>query len=382
MAFSVTEVDQLFARAEEIADMQHQFTLSKGRLFADRALAQEHFGDLARAVLELVGARRSAESKFPAHWLADSDSAQQATPAAVAEVRVERLHQAGIAFIHDVTCSIGTEARAAISRGMSWLGSDLDAARLRMARYNLGAGAWLARADALAPVTSLRTGTAVVADPARRVEGRRITDPAKLNPPLPALIEACNGRELAVKCAPGIDYSQWEGLVSVVSLRGGVKEACLYSPGLSAGLRREAVVLGAHQERITDAEPEDVEVAPPDSFIVEPDGAVIRAGLVRHWAHRHGLSMLDKHIAFLTGPAIPAGYSGFAFKEAVPLKKLRGALKQRGVGAIEILVRGVDLNPDVLRTQLRLKGPNQAAVVIARVGGGATAYVCGPREWG
>ena len=40
-------------------------------------------------------------------------------------------------------------------------------------------------------------------------------------PPLPALLDAYAGRELAVKCAPGIDYSGWDGLVSVVSVDGG-----------------------------------------------------------------------------------------------------------------------------------------------------------------
>jgi len=70
-----------------------------------------------------------------------------------------------------------------------------------------------------------------------------------------------------------------------------------------------------------------VDVDKPRSFIVEPDGAVIRAGLVQQWAARHDLNMLDPHIAFLTGDALPPGYSGFPFIEAVPLKKLRPALQ-------------------------------------------------------
>ncbi len=38
-----------------------------------------------------------------------------------------------------------------------------------------------------------------------------------------------------MKCAPGLDFSQWPGLVSVASVNGNVKEACLYTPGLATG---------------------------------------------------------------------------------------------------------------------------------------------------
>ena len=389
MSFSVDEVRFLAAHAEEIAEVEPSLGLSRKTVFGDRALLEARFGDAARAALELASARKAGGEKFPAGWLVDADAAQQATPAAVSEVRAARLRSHGITFVHDVTCSIGTEAPAVRNAGMEWLGSDIDPVRLLMARHNLGPGAWLARADALQPVSTLG---AVVADPARRADGRRITDPAKLLPPLPSLVDTYAGRELAVKCAPGIDYSQWSGLVSVVSANGGVKEACLYTPGLSGGIRREAVVLrgsgaggeGLDCERINDSASDDVDVTGPGSYIIEPDGAVIRAGLVRHWAHRHGLTMLDEHIAFLTGPAVPPGHTGFPYLETVPVKKLRVALQAHDAGSVEILVRGVDIDPDRLRAKLKLKGPakNLRGVIIARVGSGAVAYICGPRERG
>ena len=39
---------------------------------------------------------------------------------------------------------------------LCWLGSDLSAARLRMARFNLGEDAWLARADARRAEAAIR----------------------------------------------------------------------------------------------------------------------------------------------------------------------------------------------------------------------------------
>ncbi|WP_165164320.1 THUMP-like domain-containing protein [Corynebacterium qintianiae] len=378
MSFNPDEVRFLAARADEIAAVTEDLELTKKSLFADHRVLADHFGEHARAVMELATARRLAAGKFSADWLTDVDAAQQATPALVASLRAERVKRCGAELVHDVTCSVGTEAPA--FAGLPWVGSDLDFSRLLMARHNLGPGAWLARADALAPVAP---GAVIIADPARRSGGRRITDPAKLHPPLPALLQAHAGSEMAVKCAPGIDYSEWNGLVSVVSVDGGVKEACLYTPGLAEGTSREAVVLRSDgfTETVASTDPDEAEVASPGAYIVEPDGAVVRAGLVRGWAARHGLWMLDEHIAFLTGSSIPAGYSGFPFIEAVPLRKLKAALAAHGAGPLEILVRGVDVDPDQLRAKLKQRGSRPMGVVIARVGDSAVAHICGAREW-
>ena len=376
MTFSVAEARFLAANADAISAVEPEIALTKKSVFADRAVLDQHFGDYARAVSALIAARRAAAGKFPALWLTDADAAQQATPARVAGVRAARIAAAGAQMVHDVTCSVGSEAPAFRQRGIAWMGSDLDMSRLIMARHNLGQEAWLAQADALRPVTS---DGVVVADPARRAGGRRITDPAQLLPPLPDLLDAQAGREMAVKCAPGIDYSGWDGLVSVVSVDGGVKEACLYTPGLAGGVRREAVVLRDGEERVTDLDDDTVDVTAPQRYIIDPDGAVVRAGLVRGWAARHGLSMLDEHIAYLTGEQIPAGYSGFPFLEAVPLRALKKVLASHGAGSVEILVRGVDVDPDQLRKKLKLRGKAQMAVVIARIGDQAVAHVCEPR---
>ncbi|AJE32952.1 hypothetical protein B842_05505 [Corynebacterium humireducens NBRC 106098 = DSM 45392] len=382
MAFTRTEVAFLATHADDIADATAGLPLTRASLLSDAAVLRERFGEYGRAVAELAQARRTAAAhgKFPAHWLTDLDAAQQATPQVVAAQRADRLRRAAgpDALVHDVTCSVGTEGASASAAGLRYLGSDLDGVRLAMARHNLGAGAWLVRADATVPVS--RGADVIVADPARRAGGRRITHPDQLLPPLPDLLAAWPGQELAVKCAPGLDFSDWEGLVSLVSVDGGVKEACLYTPGLAEGERREAVMIsGGEVDRITDASPDDVGAGEPGRYLIDPDGAVVRAGLVRHYARRERLWMLDERIAYLTGDRIPEGRSGFEIREIVPLKKLRTALGPQ-VGALEILVRGVDVDPDVLRKKLKLRGRESAAVVCTRIGTQGVAIVCGPRE--
>ena len=202
-------------------------------------------------------------------------------------------------------------------------------------------------------------------------------------PPLPDLLEAWAGHAMAVKCAPGLDFSGWDGLVSLVSVDGGVKEACLYTPDLADGETREAVVIRDGVDRVTDLlddAPGEQLAREPGEFIIDPDGAIVRAGLVRHYAVREGLWMLDERIAYLTGDRLPEGTSGFRFIEQVPLKKLKSALGGHGAGSVEILVRGVDVDPDQLRKKLALKGKKSMAVVITRIGTTGVALVCGPRE--
>ena len=381
MSFTPAEVAFLAAGTSRHPDL----TFSPRTQLADVSFLREAYGEHARAVAELLTARRSG--KFPGgedtDWLADSDSAQQATPPEVAAWRAAYLRSLGVESVLDVTCSIGTEGHALRAAGLGYVGSDLDFSRLLMARHNVP-GAQFLLADALRPAVDLHRA-AIIADPARRAGGRRITDPARLLPPLPGLLEAYAGRALAVKCAPGLDFSAWEGLVEVTSVDGAVKEACLYSPELSGGgigKRRAVMLCDGDADVVEDAgqTPEELPAAgEPGRFIIDPDGAVVRAGLVKHYAAREGLWQLDEHIAYLTGDRLPAGTSGFEVREAVPLKKLKSALAGHDCGVLEILVRGVDVDPDQLRKKLKLRGSQSLAVVIVRVGDTPMAYICGAR---
>jgi hypothetical protein len=135
---------------------------------------------------------------------------------------------------------------------------------------------------------------------------------------------------------------------------------------------------------LTDVEPDDCGVRPAGRWIVDPDGAVVRAGLVRHYAARHGLWQLDPDIAYLSGDRLPPGVRGFEVLEQLAFdeRRLRQALAARDCGALEILVRGVHVDPDALRRRLRPRGGDSLSVIITRIGSGpagrVTSYVCCP----
>jgi THUMP domain-like len=355
---------------------------------ADIAAARTRFGARAPVLVETTLLRRRAVEKLGelgpvADWLFTDEALQQATAAPVALHRARRLAAAD-KVVHDATCSIGTELAALRAWGVRVLGSDIDTVRLAMARHNVGPDVHLCRADALHPVTR---DTVVVVDPARRQGGRRRFSPDDYQPGLGALLDGYQGHELVVKCAPGIDFDQvtrlgFEGEIEVSSYRGSVREACLWSAGLAEpGVRRRASVLD-RGEQLTDAEPDDCPVAPVGRWIVDPDGAVVRARLVRHYGARHGLWQLDPDIAYLSGDALPPSVRGFEVLEQLDFdeRRLRHALAAADCGAVEILVRGVSVDPDALRRRLRLGGSRSLSVVITRIGTGpaarATAYVC------
>ncbi|MFE3541546.1 class I SAM-dependent methyltransferase [Nocardia sp. NPDC059177] len=388
-------------------------------------------GEHTAALIETVRLRRKAAAKLPGSdgWLFTDDALQQATPALVARHRAARL--AGRA-VHDVTCSIGAELAELVRTCPAVIGSDLDEVRLAIAAHNLGvepvmapvpglphglapgssagtasgppdpdtataaragdrpdalsgsvdhAGTIvLARADALTPTSR---DTVIIADPARRADGRRTYDPAKLQPPLPDLLDAYAGRDIAVKSAPGLDFDRlgWSGEIEVVSLDGAVREACLWSPGLTEpGVTRRATVLDSRggATTLTDADPDDIPERAPGTWIIDPDGAVVRAGLVRHYAAKHGLWQLDPQIAYLTGDTVPPGMRGFRIEDRLELreKTLRQELSRRDCGALEILVRGVDIDPDALRKKLKPRGRTPYTLVLTRIGRTGTAFLC------
>lgn len=360
-------------------------------LVADVAAVRDRYGDHSAALVETTRLRRKAAAKFAgldvSGWLFTDEALQQATTAVVARHRAQRL--AG-RWVHDATCSVGTELAALRHTAAFVLGSDIDDVRLAMARHNLGVDVPLCRADALRPVSR---DAVVVLDPARRAGGRRRFDPHAYLPPLDALAEVYRGRSTVVKCAPGIDFDAvgrigFDGEVEVVSAGAAVREACLWSPSLAeAGVRRRASVLDrgtAADEVITDAESDDCGGGPPGRWIVDPDGAVVRAGLVRQYGARHGLWQLDPDIAYLTGDRLPAGVRGFEIIDQLPLREkvLRQALSALDCGQLEILVRGVDVDPDALRRRLRPAGTMSLTVVIMRMGTGtgsrAAAFICRP----
>jgi hypothetical protein len=123
-----------------------------------------------------------------------------------------------------------------------------------------------------------------------------------------------------------------------------------------------------------------VPCAPPGAFLLDPNPAVTRAGLVEDLARRLGAWKLDPRIAFLAADAplrTPFGRS-LRVDASLPwnLKRLRALLRERRVGTVEVRKRGSAVDAAELTTRLRLRGDERATVVLTRVAGRPWTLVC------
>ena len=363
--------------------------LTAGSLLGDLGRLRRTAGERAAAVLETARLRRRGVEKFGAaagSWLLTETALQQGTPAAVARLRAERLAAAGVS-VHDLTCSVGADLATLATALRVCVGSDLDPVRVAMAHHNLIETGIAARVFVGDAVTRTSRGLLGYADPARRdATGRRRLGPSDLVPSVADLDRAHAARPPVLRMPPGIDYLELRrpGEVEIVSLDGDVREAVLWPAELAGPARRASVLRGRTlAESFTSDDAVEDDCGPADEYLVDPDGAVVRAGLVTAYAARHGLRRIDPHLAYLSGPAVPQGVRGFRVLDSAPLREatVAGWIRRDRVGAVEILQRGTPVVPDELRRRLRpaLRGgrtTEQASLVIARIGDSPIAYWC------
>jgi hypothetical protein len=364
--------------------------LTDASLLSDLTALRKQCGARAAAVVETVTLRRRAVPKLgqiAAGWLFTDEALQQATPARVARHRADRLSGIGV---HDLTCSIGADLVALVPLCAPALGSDLDAVRARMAAHNLAASGLAPGVLVADALTSVSRGLLPYADPARRAAGgRRITSVDTL-PSVADLDRVHSARPPVLRLPPGIDYEGLDrpGEVEIVSLDGGAREAVLW-PAELATVARRATVLSSGDVGfgLTSDDPDDIEggSAPAGvvgDWIIDPDAAVVRAHLVRHYAARHTLTQLDPHLAYLVGSRRPEGVRGFQVLDAAPysVATASGWIRRDGTGTVEIKQRGTPVIPDELRKRLRpaMTGDTTVAhtLVVARIGDRPWAFWC------
>jgi hypothetical protein len=375
-------------QAAEITPDQVRLLLSdEGRTAVARALgldltdrlraaeAMRPLGELGRLALDQALLKRRAVAKHPdgerLWWTAEALEQSSARP--VAEHRARRF---GDEPVLDLGCSVGGDLLPLAARGPA-VGVDLDLARLLLARENVP-GAAVVQADA----TTLAPRGLVFADPARRRGGSRRFDPAAWSPSLDAVL-SWPTRGLGVKVAPGIDYDALPASleVEVVSLEGDVKEAVLWGGALRDGVVRTATLLpsGAQLRSAGAVVPG---VRPPGRYLLEPDGAVIRAHLVAELVELVDGWLLDSTIAYVgAAAAVPTPYGRwYEVLETLPfsLKALRTRLRAYDAGPLVVKKRGTAVEPETLRKQLRLTGSREVTVVLTRQAGAQVALVVRP----
>ncbi|WP_285101073.1 class I SAM-dependent methyltransferase [Promicromonospora sp. MEB111] len=375
--------------------------------------------DLAAAVVTQSRLRARARAKFGDFadgMLFTADGLEQATRLVVAALHARRYLEAGVTTLADLTCGIGADSLAFAGTGLRVVATDLDECTAAIARWNLRhfPEAEVRHADGLTLDLRAEGIDAVYADPARRVRGggggrsSRIFDPRAYEPPLDSVWALRDSvPAVGIKVGPGIAHdglpddaeTQW------VSVNGDVVEAGLwFGPLAPDGPGRSALVLRTFTDddgkehtlsRTLRGDGTQPDVGGVGQYLYEPDGAVIRAGLVGEAAAELGGRLVDPTIAYVTTddpaalpPARPAEAAGaqapiatgYRVLDTMPfgLKRLKSYLRDRNVGRITIKKRGTAVVPEQLRKQLVLTGTEEATIVLTRVAGNQQVLLVEP----
>ena len=350
--------------------------------------------------------RRRAAAKFERadEMLFTRDGLEQATRRSVARWRAQRFVDAGVTEVWDLGCGIGADAMAFAEAGLRVVAVDADPETAAVAAHNLALvdGAGEARVG-LAEEQSPPPGAAVFLDPARRTARGRTWNVADFTPSWDfVLAQLASDRFVCVKLGPGVPKEIIpEGVQAAwVSESHDVVEASLWNrlphgpAAVVLGEGRETIVHRPAREpdagRPPDPGPTDggassdgaargLDVRPLGRYLIEPDGAVIRAGLFEEIAPAHDLWLLDSHIAYLSSdePLASPLATCFAVREVLDYDKktLRRWVAERGIGTLEIKKRGIDVDPAALRRELKPKGKASATLVLARTVAGTKAIV-------
>jgi SAM-dependent methyltransferase len=354
-------------------------------------LRAEYPAELVRDALAQHELRERARAKFSraGEMLFTRDGLEQASAEVVARHRASRY--AGLGRVADLCCGIGGDLVALAAHG-EVLGVDRDRVHLRMARANAevyGVAGQVSTLESDVREVDLTGMGAVFIDPARRSARRRLRT-GDSEPPLDWCLSLA-GRvgPVGIKAAPGLERdvvpAGWE--LEFVAVGRELKEAVAWSPALASAARRATILPAGHTLA---GSPDDagpgtgsggaVEVRAPGEFLLDPNPAVTRAGLVQQLARMTGTWKIDEQIAFLSADVSVSTPFARTLRviDSAPWdqKRLPARLRALDIGAVDIRRRGLAGDVTQLHRQLKLSGSRRATLVMTRAANRPWALLC------
>jgi hypothetical protein len=386
-------------------------------------LRREYPADLVAAATAQHELRLAARAKFSRamEMLFTRAGYEQSSSEPIARYRAARFGAAH--RVADLCCGIGGDLLA-LASGREVVAVDRDEVHTRLALHNAGVYEQAANVSAVvADVRDIRLGglDAVFIDPARRSGPGTAASGAphrfrtgRSEPPLDwCFALADRVPAVCVKAAPGLPAglipAAWEA--EFIADGRDLKEAVLWSPALATapvagagGPRRALVLSGAGAHALVACPGDPVPVTEPGEYLLDPNPAVTRAGLVEDLARSlsggsdgsggsggsggggadgeraGGVAKIDPQIAFLTlNHRVQTPFARtLRVLDSAPWNEKRFAkrLRELGIGAADIRRRGLAGDVDQIHRRLKLAGPNRATIVITRVNDKPWGLIC------
>ena len=385
IAMSDTWIDALLSPSGQalLADLAPEALDAKTELSVISRLRAKYPAELVSAAVTQIKLRRRARDKFTHadRMYFTAPGLEQASSERMADHHARRF--ASFDRMMDLCSGIGGDL-VGLARDRRVTAADFDPIHSRLGVLNAEVNGVAPNVDAVcADVRELNYGdvTAAFIDPARRSsEGRMRAGESE--PPLEwCFALASRGVALGIKASPALPVDVvpegWE--LEFVSERRELKASVLWSPDIATH-RRRATLLGDAVHTLVEEDAGAIAVKPPGAFLLDPDPAVTRAGLVETLGARVDAWKIDEQVAFLSADhsmETPFGRS-MKVEASIPwsLNRLKESLRSLDVGTVDIRKRGSAVDVDAIQRRLKLSGTRQATVVLTRVADQPWAMVC------
>lgn len=349
---------------------------------------------------------REKFGEFAEGMLYTPDGLEQASRLEVAATHAGRYAAASLATVHDLGCGIGSDAMAMSALGVTVHSIDVDPLTAAVADVNLRpwpdsrARVGIAE-DFEAPLDPLHARAGVWLDPARRTPGvsdrsgrtRRVFRLDEISPSWDFVLSVARDvPATGAKLSPSLphdipplgteaQWTSWQGTVLECAVWWGplVKEA-----GRSARVLRKGLPPVEVDQRTCEEGPAHADsLADIGTWLYEADRAVNRAGLIGTVTGVTSGVELEAGLGYVTSDhEVDLGHARrFEVLEAMPfsVKGLRAWLRERGITGLTVKKRGIRLDEDQLRRQLKIgrgAGAGETAtIVLTRVAGAQTVLV-------
>jgi hypothetical protein len=357
----------------------------------------------------LLKLRRQAAGKFAlaSEMFFTPLSLEQSTGEAISEHIARRFKPEW--KVADLTCGLGGNLIPLAQRchavvAVDKLEINIACARANAAVYGVADRIEFISGDAF---LNLRSDiTAFFLDPARDREGKSKTrsifnsEPALLRI-LPEIFKIT--RNVGVKISPAFDYKELEALpedpeIEIISEDNNCKVAMLWFGELKTTAKRRATILvsgapsqehyqGEYSYDFINIQPRPVvPIAAPQTYLYEPNKAIIKAHLIEEVAAAYGLAKINRQLSFLTGGELtgldrPGVFRIFKINACRPftLKELKSYLKTEKIMRVNIITKRFPLLPEELYQKLKVKEGGNLFLIVTVLSNDGRYYMLAER---